>query len=82
MPGKTPGVQHELSYAMVRTRCFNPKSPTGAILGKSPANWVWHHDVGAGVMQLIPKRQHTVGVLSGERSIQTELEGCQFGVNN
>jgi RHS repeat-associated protein len=38
-----------------------PRSSTGSILGKSPANWVWHHDVGAGVMQLVPKAQHTTG---------------------
>ena len=38
-----------------------PHSSTGSILGKSPANWVWHHDVGAGVMQLVPKAQHTTG---------------------
>lgn len=37
------------------------RSATGNILGKSPANWVWHHDVGAGVMQLVPKAQHTTG---------------------
>ena len=39
----------------------NPESPAGSILGKSPTNWVWHHDVGAGVMQLFPKTQHTIG---------------------
>jgi RHS repeat-associated protein len=38
-----------------------PKSPTGNILGKSPTNWVWHHDINAGVMQLVPKAQHTTG---------------------
>ncbi|MGJ1323034.1 HNH endonuclease [Sphingobacterium faecium] len=38
-----------------------PRSSTGNILGKSPVNWVWHHDVGAGVMQLVPKTQHTTG---------------------
>ncbi len=38
-----------------------PRSSTGSILGKSPTNWVWHHDVGAGVMQLVPKAQHTTG---------------------
>ena len=38
-----------------------PKSPSGSILGKSPTNWVWHHDVGEGIMQLVPKEQHTVG---------------------
>lgn len=32
-----------------------PRSSTGNRLGKSPTNWVWHHDVGAGVMQLTPK---------------------------
>ncbi|WP_018475464.1 HNH endonuclease [Echinicola pacifica] len=35
-----------------------PRSSTGSILGKSPRNWVWHHDVNAGVMQLVPKFQH------------------------
>lgn len=35
-----------------------PKSSSGAILGKSPENWVWHHDTNAGVMQLVPKSQH------------------------
>lgn len=38
-----------------------PRSPAGSILGKSPANWVWHHNVEAGVMQLVPKSQHTIG---------------------
>jgi len=38
-----------------------PRSSTGAILGKSPTGWVWHHDIGAGVMQLVPKAQHTTG---------------------
>ncbi|QQV03153.1 MULTISPECIES: RHS repeat-associated core domain-containing protein [Chryseobacterium] len=40
---------------------FIPKSPTGSILGKSPANWVWHHHIDEGIMQLVPKSQHTVG---------------------
>lgn len=40
-----------------------PKSSAGSILGKSPANWVWHHDVSTGVMQLVPKAQHTIGSL-------------------
>ncbi len=35
-----------------------PRSSNGSILGKSPENWVWHHDTGAGVMQLVPKTQH------------------------
>ncbi|AZA93480.1 Uncharacterised protein [Chryseobacterium nakagawai] len=35
-----------------------PKSVTGNIGGTSPKNWVWHHDVGQGVMQLVPKSQH------------------------
>jgi RHS repeat-associated protein len=38
-----------------------PRSSAGTIMGKSPANWVWHHDVGVGVMQLVPKSQHTTG---------------------
>jgi RHS repeat-associated protein len=35
-----------------------PKSPTGSIIGKSPENWVWHHDTAPGSMQLVPKSQH------------------------
>ncbi|MBM3857859.1 MAG: hypothetical protein FJ390_07885 [Verrucomicrobia bacterium] len=35
-----------------------PKTSTGSILGKSPENWVWHHDSEPGVMQLVPKNQH------------------------
>lgn len=38
-----------------------PRSSTGSILGRSPSGWVWHHDINAGVMQLVPKTQHTVG---------------------
>ncbi|WP_295230293.1 DUF6443 domain-containing protein [uncultured Chryseobacterium sp.] len=37
-----------------------PTSATGNILGKSPKNWVWHHNLDEGVMQLVPKTQHTV----------------------
>jgi hypothetical protein len=40
-----------------------PRSATGTILGKSPTNWVWHHSVETGVMQLVPKTQHTSGSL-------------------
>ena len=36
-----------------------PRSATGSILGKSPVNWVWHHDIKVGVMQLTLKAQHT-----------------------
>ena len=37
-------------------------SKSGSILwGRSPKNWVWHHDIGKGVMQLVPKTQHTSG---------------------
>jgi RHS repeat-associated protein len=36
--------------------------PNGSIImNSSPHNWVWHHDVGSGVMQLVPKAQHTPG---------------------
>lgn len=35
-----------------------PRSSAGSIIGKSPTNWVWHHDVKTGVMQLAPKSQH------------------------
>ncbi len=32
-----------------------PRSNAGNIIGRSPANWVWHHEVTPGVMQLVPK---------------------------
>ena len=35
-----------------------PRTATGTIGGTSPANWVWHHSVDDGVMQLVPKIQH------------------------
>ncbi len=36
--------------------------PNGSIImNRSPHNWVWHHDVGNGVMQLVPKIQHSPG---------------------
>jgi hypothetical protein len=38
-----------------------PRSSTGSILARSPLNWVWHHDLENGVMQLVPKSQHTIG---------------------
>jgi RHS repeat-associated protein len=38
-----------------------PRSPAGSILGKSPTNWVWHHHMDEGIMQLVLKPQHTVG---------------------
>ena len=47
--------------SMSRLGVSIPRSPAGSILGRSPANWVWHHDVGKGVMQLVPKAQHTPG---------------------
>jgi hypothetical protein len=28
---------------------------------KAPADWVWHHHVDEGKMQLVPKAQHTPG---------------------
>jgi len=37
-----------------------PRSHTGNILGRSPSNWVWHHDINKGIMQLVPKNQHTL----------------------
>lgn len=37
-----------------------PRSATGKVLGKSPANWTWHHVPSRpGVMQLIPRSQHS-----------------------
>lgn len=35
-----------------------PRSASGSIIGTSPSNWVWHHNVKGGVMQLVPKSQH------------------------
>ena len=35
--------------------------PGGGIRDRAPTGWVWHHAVEVGVMQLVPKVQHTVG---------------------
>lgn len=35
-----------------------PMSPAGSIKGRSPVDWVWHHDINSGIMQLVPKSQH------------------------
>jgi hypothetical protein len=35
-----------------------PRSTTGAIRGVSPPNWVWHHGLDEGILQLVPKSQH------------------------
>ncbi|WP_430909123.1 HNH endonuclease [Maribacter sp. 2-571] len=36
------------------------KSKSGNVLwGRSPENWVWHHDIQKGIMQLVPKAQHS-----------------------
>ena len=35
-----------------------PRSGLGKIIGESPKNWVWHHNVKNGVMDLVPKSQH------------------------
>ncbi|MBK7884942.1 MAG: HNH endonuclease [Chitinophagaceae bacterium] len=32
---------------------FRPSAKT--ILEKSPTDWVWHHDINTGIMQLVPK---------------------------
>ena len=37
------------------------RSNGSIIMNQAPRNWVWHHDVGKGVMQLVPKTQHTPG---------------------
>jgi len=37
------------------------RSSAGSIVAKSPTNWVWHHNTNAGVMQLVPESQHTIG---------------------
>ena len=29
--------------------------------GRPPTGWTWHHDVGEGIMQLVPRDQHTPG---------------------
>ncbi len=33
--------------------------PKGGIFGISPKPWTWHHSVETGVMQLVPRAQHT-----------------------
>ena len=51
--GDTPHVSTRIFFGGVKA--------VSNILGQSPTNWVWHHDVGVGVMQLFPKIQHTTG---------------------
>lgn len=56
-----------------------PSSPTENILGKSPTDWVWHHDIGNGVMQLVPKTQHTTGNVFLVQCTFMELVEWQYG---
>ena len=56
-------------------------SRTGSILGKSPTNWVWHHHVDGGIMQLVPKSQHTVGGSFWSTMHPGNKGGFQFGEN-
>lgn len=46
------------SNSMSELKIIIPRSSSGNISGKSPKDWVWHHDIGPGVMQLVPKSQH------------------------
>lgn len=38
-----------------------PRTANRAIKGVSPNNFVWNHNVNPGVIQLVPKGQHTKG---------------------
>ncbi|WP_394775820.1 RHS repeat-associated core domain-containing protein [Flavobacterium sp.] len=58
-----------------------PKSSAGSILGKSPTNWVWHHAIEPGVMQLVPKVQIQQDQSFGIPCTQVELAECQYGTN-
>jgi len=40
---------------------FQTGNKGNILWGRSPHNWVWHHDIETGVMQLVPKSQHTTG---------------------
>lgn len=55
-----------LSSSMSSLGISIPRSTAGSILGKSPTNWVWHHSVESGVMQLVPKAQHSAGSIFWE----------------
>lgn len=37
------------------------RTPTGLASRQSPAGWSWHHGEEPGVMQLVPRSQHTPG---------------------
>ena len=37
------------------------RTPTGLAPRQSPAGWSWHHGQEPGVMQLVPRSQHTAG---------------------
>jgi hypothetical protein len=55
-----------------------PCSWPGADIRKSSTGWVWHHDVGADVMQLVPKSQLSE-VYFGILCIRMELAVCNWG---
>ncbi|MEZ4921392.1 MAG: hypothetical protein R2792_20020 [Saprospiraceae bacterium] len=53
--------------------------PNGSIImNRSLHNWVWHHDVGKGVMQLVPKTQHTPGSIFWNTYTQEEGGGMSI----
>jgi RHS repeat-associated protein len=37
------------------------RSNGSIIMNSSPNNWVWHHNIRKGIMQLVPKAQHSSG---------------------
>ncbi|MFS8070577.1 MAG: HNH endonuclease [Byssovorax sp.] len=55
----------ELATALRKTLGANFEStilsPSGRVLGASPAGWTWHHAVEPGVLQLVPRSQHVTG---------------------
>jgi RHS repeat-associated protein len=51
----------ELATAIKNLGIEVPTTASGAARGASPAGWTWHHAVEPGVMQLVPRTQHTAG---------------------
>lgn len=54
-----PGLANQFSNLGINV----PLTKAGSIAPKSPMNWVWHHDVNIGILQLVPKAQHATGSL-------------------
>jgi RHS repeat-associated protein len=46
---------------------------------ETPSDWIWHHDQGAGIMQLVPEAQHTPGSIFWDTLHPGDAEAIQSG---